>query len=420
LVFDRTAVTLHNTHLFVGPAFELQRHGTPGTVDAIPFLVEVEGRGLAAQGIRMEACSPFVARHTGGFSDARYEVAYVGTYGFLGCAVDYQGATRAGGTVVPHHQAAAAIGTPRLVAAAENVRSRAFRWRRGTTAAVSPDHDAFVQETGVLVEVGFEGMAMLSGNPVGPPATLAGFCFAGLDGIGLNAETVLLPTSRAMAFVVDSSLCKEFFVAAEGSDLRIVVQQFDASEALLGEGYPVLLSNMNVLPRFPTSTPASNACWWEGNADLGSLTGGLALNRLQRVTLHAAARFAVIGVRGGSATAVLKALRLYGPATEAPQVLAGGGRLWGAREISASLAYDPPNLAAGALAIQAVAVPNIQGGDFVQASHSAVSGYIDWTAAVSTTGAAGTVTARATNRHPSTAIDLAAGTLFVRAVKPRL
>jgi 16S rRNA A1518/A1519 N6-dimethyltransferase RsmA/KsgA/DIM1 with predicted DNA glycosylase/AP lyase activity len=31
----------HNQHLFLGPAFELQRHGTPGSVDAIPFLVDV-------------------------------------------------------------------------------------------------------------------------------------------------------------------------------------------------------------------------------------------------------------------------------------------------------------------------------------------------------------------------------------------
>src|SRR3954471_11064064 len=127
------AYRLHNAHLFTGPAFELQRQGTPGTVDAIPFLVEVDGRGLVAQGIRMEACSPFVARHTGGFSDARYEVAYVGTYGFTGCAVDYAGATRAGGTVLPLHQATAALGTPRLVAEASNIRARAFRWDASAT-----------------------------------------------------------------------------------------------------------------------------------------------------------------------------------------------------------------------------------------------------------------------------------------------
>ncbi|MFC7476476.1 phage tail fiber protein [Dankookia sp. GCM10030260] len=388
------AYRLHNTHLFTGPAFELQRQGTPGTVDAIPFLLEVDGRGLIATGIRMEACSPFVARHTGGFSDARYEVAYVGTYGFAGCAVDYAGATRAGGTVLPLHQATAALGTPRLVAEASNVRARAFRWDAAST--------------------GFEGLAVLSGNPAGPPATLNGFCFAGLSSIGLNADTVTLPTSRALAFVVDCSGCKEFFLAAEGSALRPMAMQFDAAENVLDGSAPALWSNMNAVFQ------GSPSYWWEGNADLDSLTGGLALNRLQRVTFAPNAAYAVIGVRGGGAASVLKSLRLYVPATEAPMVLAGAGRGWGTRELAASLDHDPPGLAAGASATQAVALPNVQNGDFVQAGFTGgASAFVEWTAAVTTTGAAGTVTARATNRHGTLAIDLAAGTLLVRAVKPR-
>ena len=101
-------------------------------------------------------------------------------------------------------------------------------------------------------------------------------------------------------------------------------------------------------------------------------------------------------------------------------VLAGAGRSWGTRELAASLAYDPPSLSAGANATQAVALPNVQSGDFVQAGFSGgASAFMEWTAAVTTTGSAGTVTARVTNRHGTTAIDLAAGTLLVRAVKPR-
>ena len=389
------AYRLHNAHLFLGPGFELQRQGTPGTVDAIPFLVEVDGRGLIAEGVRMEACSPYVARHTGGFSDALYRVTYVGTYGFTGCGVQYSGASRAGGTVLPLHQAAAAQGTPRLVAEAGNVRARAFRW------------DA--------TAIGFEGMAVLSGNPAGPPSTLNGFCFPGLDSLGLNAETVTLPTSRALAFVVDCTTCKEFFLAAEGTGLRPMAMQFTAAEAVMDDGAPVLWSNMNAVWQ------GAPSYWWEGNADLDSLVGGLALNRLQRVTLAPNAAFAVIGVRGGNANALLKSLRLYAPATEAPQVLAGAGRLWGSRELTASLAYDPPSIAAGASAMQAVALPYVQNGDFVQAAFGGqASAYIDWSAAVTTTGAAGTVTARASNRHGTLAIDLAAGPLFLRAVKPRL
>ncbi|WP_431271700.1 phage tail fiber protein [Dankookia sp. P2] len=388
------AYRLHNAHLFTGPAFELQRQGTPGTVDAIPFLLEVDGRGLIATGIRMEACSPFVARHTGGFSDARYEVGYVGTYGFTGCAVDYAGATRAGGTVLPLHQAAAALGTPRLVADASNLRARAFRWDGAS--------------------IGFEGLAVLSGNPAGPPTTLNGFCFAGLSSIGLDADTVTVPTSRAIAFVVDCSTCKEFFLAAEGSGLRPMAMQFDAAEAVLDGSATALWSNMNAVFQ------GSPSYWWEGNADLDSLTGGLALNRLQRVTLAPNAAFAIIGVRGGNAAAALKSLRLYVPATEAPMVLAGAGRTWGTRKLSASLAYDPPSIAAGGNASQAVTLPNVQNGDFVQAGFTGgASAFVEWSAAVTTTGSAGTVTTRATNRHATLAIDLGPGTLLVRALKPR-
>jgi hypothetical protein len=395
------AYALHNAHLFVAPAFELQRQGTPGTVDAIPFLVEVEGRGLIAQGIRMEACSPFVARHTGGFSDARYEVAYVGTYGFLGCAVDYAGATRAGGTVVPLHQATAAVGTPRLVAGAENLRTRAFR-----------------QTVSVGDGIGFDQMAVLSGNPAGPPATLDGFCFAGLNLFTLNADDVTIPTSRAIAFVVDCGTCKEFFIAAEGSGLRPVVMQFGADETVLGAGSPLLFSNMNA------AMQGAPSYWWEGNADLDSLTGGLALNGLQRVTLHRDASFAAIGVRGGSASAVLRALRLYTGALHAPRLLFGGGRAWGKREYTASTTgWTVPTLAAGATATHDVTLPGVRQGDFVQAGFTMASGFqnggVVFHAAVGGSAATGQVRVTAQNISGGS-ITPGAGTLFLRAVKPRL
>jgi hypothetical protein len=396
------AYTLHNAHAYHAPAFELQRQGTPGTVDAIPFLIEVEGRALVARGVRMEACSPFVARHTAGFSDALYEVVFVGTYGFLGCAVDYPpGATRAGGTVIPMHQAAASIATPRLIAAAEHVRSRAFR-------------QTIVDATG---GTGFEGMAVLSGNPSGPPSTLNGFCFAGLDSIGLNGDSVTLPTSRALAFVVDCGECKEFFIAAEGSELRPVVLQFDAAETVLDSASPALFSNMNTL------WAGSPSFFHEGNANLDGLTGGLALNRLQRVTLHANARFAVIGVRGGVAGAVLKALRLYGPALHTPAVLAGGGRSWGKREYTTSQGWTVPTLAAGATAFADVTLPGVRQGDFVEAGFARNAGF--WNGGVifhaSVGGIASTDQVRVTAQNVTTgSIAGADGTLFVRATKPRL
>jgi len=386
------AYRLHNAHMFFGPAFELQRQGTPGTVAAIPFLIDVDGRSLSAHGVRMEACSPFVARHTGGFSDARYEVAYVGTYAFTGCAVDYPGATRAGGTVIPLHQAAAAIGSPRLVAGIQDIRSAAFRYN--------------------ATSVGIEGLAILSSNPLPAPTTLNGFAFGGLDSIGLNADSVQLPTSRALGFVVDCGTCKEFFLAAEGDNLRLVVMQFDAGESILLGSAPVLFSNMNSV-----WIPAQN--WWDGAANLDNLSGGIALNKLQRVTLSGSAKYAVIGVRGGdsytAANNLVRALRLYTGGTDAPRVLSGGSRVWGKREYFASATWDPPSVAAGGTATTNISVPGVVPGDAVSVGFSQ-STTLPLIGSVST---ADTVTVRL-NNPTGAAVDLGSNTVFVTATKPKL
>jgi len=393
----------HNAHFFTGPAFELQRQGSPGTVAAIPFLLEAgDERGIIARGVRMEQCSPYVARHAGGANDCLYEVVYVGTYAFTGAEVEYTtAATRAGGTVIPLHQAGAAQGTPRLVAAAENVRQRAFR-----------------QTIDSGDGIGFEQMAVLSGNPAGPPATLAGFAFAGLSQFVLNPDSVGLPTSRALAFVVDCSVCKEFFIAAEGAQLRPVVMQFDGNEAVLGPASPALFSNMNAV------WAGSPSFFWEGNADLDSLTGGLPINRLQRVTLHSGARFAAIGVRGGSANAILKALRLYCSPLHAPALIYGGNRKWGTREYGATdTGWVVPGLAAGASTTRDVTLPGVRQGDFVQASFAKSSGFqsggVVFHASVGGTAGADQVRVTAQNVSGGS-ITVDAGTLNVRAVKPRL
>ena len=393
----------HNAHFFTGPAFELQRQGNPGTVAAIPFLLEAgDERGIIARGVRMEQCSPYVARHAGGANDCLYEVVYVGTYAYTGAGVEYTAAaTRAGGTVIPLHQASAAQGTPRLVAAAENVRRRAFR-----------------QTIDTVDGIGFEQMAVLSGNPSGPPVNLAGFAFAGLSQFVLNPDSIGIPTSRALAFIVDCSACKEFFIAAEGTELRPVVMQFDGNEGVLDASSPVLFSNMNA------AWAGSPSYFWEGNADLDSLVGGLAINKLQRVTLHDNARIAAIGVRGGSASGILKALRLYCSPLHAPTLLYGGSRKWGGREyIATDAGWAVPGLAAGASTTRDVALSGVRQGDFVQASFVKASGYqsggVVFHAIVG--GAAGQDQVRVTAQNVSGgSVTVDAGTLYVRAVKPRV
>ncbi|APT57626.1 hydrolase [Roseomonas gilardii] len=402
------AYNRHNAHLFIGPAFELQRQGTPGTVSAIPFLLQAgDERGILARGVRMEACSPFVARHAGGANDCVYEVCYTGTYGFTGAAVDYTGtATRAGGTAIPLHQAAAAHETPRLVAAAENVRQRAFRQTVDTEGGI-----------------GFEQMAVLSGNPAGPPTTLTGFAFAGLGSLVLNPDSIGLPTSRALAFVVDCSDCKEFFIAAEGTALRPVVMQFDAGENVLLDTAPVLFSNMNAVW---SGSTGSTSRFWEGNVNLDSPVSGLLLNRLQRVTLNASAKFAAIGVRGGDETAVLKALRLYCSPLHAPTLIYGGSRKWGTREYTVTdTGWNPGTLAAGAIAQRDVTLNGARQGDFVQASYQRSTGFTNggvlFRAEVGGTASTNQIRVTAQNvSGGSIAADVANGTLYVRAVKPRL
>lgn len=67
----------HNRHVFDGPNFEL-RQLDPNL--AIPFLNETDGTAIIGRALRMEACSPIVAQHTGSATDCEYEVAWANTY----------------------------------------------------------------------------------------------------------------------------------------------------------------------------------------------------------------------------------------------------------------------------------------------------------------------------------------------------
>jgi hypothetical protein len=265
--------------------------------------------------------------------------------------------------------------------------------------------------------IGFEGLAVLSGNPAGPPTNLTGFAFGGLDLITLAAGHVGLPTSRALAFVVDCGECKDFLLAAEGTDLRLVVMQFDASENVLGAAAPVRLSNGNI-----AWTGIANN-WWEMSSNLDALTGGVSLNRHQRVSLHASARFAMIGVRGGSASAIVRAMRLFAPARFAPAVLAGGARAWGTREIQMSQAWTVPSLSPNTLTPLDVALPGLRGGDYLEVSFEKTTGFQNGNVVfeVSHGGTAATDAARVIARNSTgSTVNVGDGIVRVRAIRPRL
>jgi len=89
------AYTNHNRHVFDAPNFEL-RQLDPNV--AIPFLNETNGSAIVGRALRMEACSPIVARHTGAAQDCEYEVAWANTYQV---GIDYTAtATRCGNAVL--------------------------------------------------------------------------------------------------------------------------------------------------------------------------------------------------------------------------------------------------------------------------------------------------------------------------------
>ena len=70
---------------------------------AIPFLNETNGSAIIGRLLRMEACSPIVARYTAGAQDCEYEVAWANTYRV---GIQYTpSATRCGNAVYNRHRA---------------------------------------------------------------------------------------------------------------------------------------------------------------------------------------------------------------------------------------------------------------------------------------------------------------------------
>ncbi len=67
------AYTNHSRHAFDAPNFELRR--LESNV-AIPFLNETNGSAVIARALRMEACSPIVARHTTGAQECECKVGF--------------------------------------------------------------------------------------------------------------------------------------------------------------------------------------------------------------------------------------------------------------------------------------------------------------------------------------------------------
>ena len=375
----------HNRHVFDAPNFEL-RQLDPNV--AIPFLNETNGSAIIGRALRMEACSPIVARHTGAAQDCEYEVAWANTYQV---GIEYTAtATRCGNAVYNRHRAPMSR-LPRLVAAVPNVRAAAFR------------HSA--------TEIGVEGLAAVATSTTSA-TTLAGLSFNGLDGIIATSRGLLLDAQKGFAFVVDTSVAKEFALAhwlvggADGG--RLFVRCFDAAmtvrENIAGD----------VLASLTTMQWNSPSKAWTG----GAVMADASLNRRMTVRLGPSVAYAQIGIVGFDGQIELEALRLFGLPEDVPASLCGTPALpVGQREFAAEMSWDLPNLAPGATQLQDISVPGCRQGDLAQAALASSTRFIELDAAAWSNN---TVRVMARNISPTATFDLGPATLSVAATKRRI
>ncbi|GGG42278.1 hypothetical protein GCM10010964_32200 [Caldovatus sediminis] len=379
------AYTNHNRHVFDAPNFEL-RQLDPNI--AIPFLNETNGSAIIGRALRMEACSPIVARHTGAAQDCEYEVAWANTYQV---GIDYAAtATRCGNAVLNRHRAPASRHL-RLLGGVPNLRAAAFR------------HSA--------TEVGVEGLAAVATSTTAA-TTLAGLSFNGLDDITPTGRGLRLEAQRGLAFVVDCSQAKEFALAhwlvggADGG--RLFVRCFDAGMAVRENIAGDVLASLTTMQ---WNTPSKA---WTG----GAVMADASLNRRMTVRLAEPVAFAQIGIVGFDGQIELEALRLYGLPEHAPALLCGTPALpVGQREFVAETSWDLPSLAPGATSLLDVTITGCRQGDLADAALASSTRFIELDAAAWTTN---TVRVMARNISPSATFDLTAATLSVAVTKRRM
>jgi hypothetical protein len=295
------------------------------------------------------------------------------------------GTTRVGGVVRALHQAAAHREFTREVASVPNLRAAAFRW--------------------TATQQGFDKLACLSTNVSGNPTQLRDFAFPGLEDYELTDRGVILPGGRGLGFVVDARRTREFALAVDADNPRLIVQVFDSATQIITDTSPdwVRASGMSMQWN-PT------ARWWQGSADMSDAN----LTRLQVVRLDPQVAAAIIGVARIGSDYEVRAMRLNCDPSQSPSLLYGLPDLpHGARELRAEVPWDPPSVAAGASAQINVTVIGARPGDFCQAAFTLSTSGMVFLAQI---GAQDVVTVTAWNRSAA-AIDLNPGTVRVRVVK---
>ena len=379
----------HNRHVFDAPNFELRQAGSN---IAIPFLNQTSGSAIIARNMRMEACSPLVARHTAGAQDCEYDIAWTNTY-LVG--IDYTAtANRCGNAVINRHRAPASR-LQRFLAGVPNTRAAAFRQS--------------------ATEVGVEGLITIATSTT-TATFMADFCFNGLTDLTPTDRAVTLAANRGLGWMLDTSQAKEFALAhwltSGASGGRLFVRVFDGAgnvrEDIAGD----------VLASITTMQWNGPAKGWNAGAPMDDAN----FNRRQTIRVGASVAYAQVGVIGFDGPIDLQSLRLYGLPEAAPAVLNGTPLLTGAlfgsgrREFAAEVSWDLPSLAPGATALIDVTVNGARAGDLAQASLASSTRFIELDAAVWSNN---TVRVMARNISGAT-FDLAAATLSVGVVKRRV
>ena len=379
------AYTNHNRHIFDAPNFELRQAGSNV---AIPFLNQTNGSAVIARNMRMEACSPIAARHTGSAQDCEYDVAWTNTY-LVG--IDYTATgNRCGNAVINRHRAPASRFT-RFLAGCENVRAKAFRQS--------------------ATEVGVEGLVTIATSTT-TATYIADFCFNGLSNVTPTGRGVQLADNRGLGWVVDTTQTREFALAhwlvAGVAGGRLFARVFDAAgnirENIAGD----------ILASLTTMLWTAPAKGWYAGAPMDDAN----LNRRMTLRFGSDVAFAQIGVIGFDGIIEVESLRLYGLPEAAPGILNGTPTLpnSGQREFVAETSWDLPSLAAGATSLLDVTVNGARQGDLAEASLVSSTRFIELSAFVWSNN---TVRVLARNVSGST-FDLAAATLSVSVTKRRV
>lgn len=395
----------HNANEIDGVSFQ---HARPGAGSAYCVLSEVDATQNTVKARRAEWTAPAVMRGTltkqgGGNNDLVVDLATSYLTNELTDVVD-AAATKAAWRTINLRYSKIAHQAHRPILVIPNLRATLFAdYRDGPISYGFDDlHIAYTSTPAGGVGVATIATCVLRNDQ---RASLSGG-----QGIVPAADSITIGAARGIGTMIDTNEGKWIFpVATQAAGARTgrwAVRCFDAAGVLLGSGDRVLLDH----PSMTMSWNATSLCW-QVTADQtdANQAGRLALRVPD--TCKAAQ---VMLLYPGADIAAVQSLGFYTP--DPYPMRAYPGVAGGTRELVGTAAWDPPNVADGAQAVQTATVAGAAFGDAVTATLSLsignqiLTGYIqgaDTPAAVLQNESGG-------------ALNLASATLTLSVLKARV